>query len=390
MIAADHPRPRRRQASRRRRRRRASPPRARRPCVAVRAGRPRRRQRRRDASREPWRNAMPRPARRSRSASPAGNSSATRRVSSRSSSAPAIIACATEDRPRLPALSPGDRLALGPLRRDRRAHARPSAPRSRSRFAGTADSIWAGIARSRRPIQYAHVPEPLALWDVWTRIAARPVAFEPPSAGFALDWRTLAAWRSRGIGFATLTHAAGISSTGDAALDERLPFDEPYRHPRDDRDRDRPHALARRPNRRDRHDCRPRARSGGASATEKSTPATASPPAASDRTREIRIVDAILSGVHQPGESHYELLRAFADDADARPRMAQQLEAHRYRSHEFGDSVLIERRPGSRTAICHPRAAEANPRPRAITLTTPMIGPYPPWPGASSRPSSGA
>src|SRR5678815_4068112 len=28
-----------------------------------------------------------------------------------------------------------------------------------------------------------------------------------------------------------------------------------------------------------------------------------------------RIVDAILTGVHQPGESHYELLRAFADDA---------------------------------------------------------------------------
>ena len=28
----------------------------------------------------------------------------------------------------------------------------------------------------------------------------------------------------------------------------------------------------------------------------------------------LRVVDAILTGVHQPGESHYELLRAFADD----------------------------------------------------------------------------
>ena len=75
-------------------------------------------------------------------------------------------------------------------------------------------------------------PSRCALWDVWTRIAARPIAFEPPSAGFALDWRMLAAFRERGIGFATLTHAAGISSTGDPALDDRLPFDEPYPHPR--------------------------------------------------------------------------------------------------------------------------------------------------------------
>jgi S-adenosylmethionine:tRNA ribosyltransferase-isomerase len=36
------------------------------------------------------------------------------------------------------------------------------------------------------------------LWDVWTRIAADPIAFEPPSAGFALDWRIAAAWRQRG------------------------------------------------------------------------------------------------------------------------------------------------------------------------------------------------
>jgi S-adenosylmethionine:tRNA ribosyltransferase-isomerase len=45
------------------------------------------------------------------------------------------------------------------------------------------------------------------------------------------DWRTLAAWRQRGISLATLTHAAGISSTGDPTLDLRLPFDEPYRIP---------------------------------------------------------------------------------------------------------------------------------------------------------------
>ena len=75
------------------------------------------------------------------------------------------------------------------------------------------------------------MPQALQLWDVWTPIAAQPVAYEPPSAGFALDWQLLAAFASKGIVFATITHAAGISSTGDAELDRLLPFDEPYRIP---------------------------------------------------------------------------------------------------------------------------------------------------------------
>jgi S-adenosylmethionine:tRNA ribosyltransferase-isomerase len=36
---------------------------------------------------------------------------------------------------------------------------------------------------------------------------------------------------ARAIAFATLTLAAGISSTGDPELDRRLPFEEPYRIP---------------------------------------------------------------------------------------------------------------------------------------------------------------
>ena len=31
-----------------------------------------------------------------------------------------------------------------------------------------ADEIWAGLARHGRPIQYAHLPQPLAMWDIWT------------------------------------------------------------------------------------------------------------------------------------------------------------------------------------------------------------------------------
>src|SRR5205823_6399516 len=133
----------------------------------------------------------------------------------------------TERRPAPPALTIGDRLALGPLRA--RVVAILGHPRLISlAFDGTADEIWSGIARHGRPIQYAHMAHPLALWDVWTAVAGPPAAFEPPTAGFILDWHTLAEMKRRGIEFATITHAAGISSTGDAALDARLPFDEPY------------------------------------------------------------------------------------------------------------------------------------------------------------------
>jgi S-adenosylmethionine:tRNA ribosyltransferase-isomerase len=270
----------------------------------------------------------------------------------------------TEDRPAPPVLVEGDRLVLGPL--DATVLGLLGHPRLVAlRFDGTPDAIRAGLARHGRPIQYTHLARPLALWDVWTPIAAAPVAFEPPSAGFALDWRMLDAMRARGIAFATLTHAAGISSTGDAALDARLPFDEPYRIPaataraieaaraRGGRIvavgttvvRALEHAAAR----------DGRVRAGSGVATQRV-----------GRTSRLRVVDAILSGTHEPGTSHYELLRAFADDATL-DRASRVLEARGYRTHEFGDSVLIERsrcglvctapKPGSAPSAARPASA---------------------------------
>ena len=137
----------------------------------------------------------------------------------------------TEDRPPPPLVELGERLQFGPLRAvvTRRLHDHPRLVVLE--FDGPPAAIWEGLARHGRPVQYAHVTEPLVLWDTWTPIAAAPVAFEPPSAGFALDWQALASMRARRVRFATITHAAGLSSTGDPALDSLLPFDEPYRIP---------------------------------------------------------------------------------------------------------------------------------------------------------------
>jgi S-adenosylmethionine:tRNA ribosyltransferase-isomerase len=55
----------------------------------------------------------------------------------------------------------------------------------------------------------------------------------------------------------------------------------------------------------------------------------------------LRVVNAILSGAHERDTSHYEMLRAFAPDRVLRKADAT-LEREAFRTHEFGDSVLIE------------------------------------------------
>jgi S-adenosylmethionine:tRNA ribosyltransferase-isomerase len=245
----------------------------------------------------------------------------------------------TEDRAAPPPLQAGDMLQLGPLRAVvRRAIGHPRLVALE--FEGTIEGIWAGLATHGRPIQYAYMEPRLALWDVWTPIAGFPAAFEAPSAGFALDWHTISQLRARGVGFATLTHAAGISSTGDPELDRRLPLDEPYRIPSSTAD-----AIA-----------GTRERGGRViaigttvvRALESAAEGSGLKPGEGIAMLRIgpgtplRVADAILSGTHEQGTSHYELLRAFTDEVTLR-RADRELEAHGYRTHEFGDSVLIFR-----------------------------------------------
>jgi S-adenosylmethionine:tRNA ribosyltransferase-isomerase len=265
----------------------------------------------------------------------------------------------TEDRALPPQLAQGDRLRLGPLLAT--VEGVLDHPRLvRLRFDGPPSAIWEGLARHGRPIQYAHMTTPLAMWDVWTPIAGAPVAFEPPSAGFVLDWASLAALRQRGVGFTTITHAAGISSTGDPTLDRRLPFAEPYRLPETTASainqaktqgrrvvaigttvvRALEHAAYR----------GGRVRAGEGLADQRIGALT-----------RLRIVDAILSGTHESDGSHYQVLRAFLDD-EMLHDVDAELDARGYRTHEFGDSVLIEgtdRRVRDLEGSCCERVATA-------------------------------
>jgi len=249
----------------------------------------------------------------------------------------------TEHRPAPPAVQPGDRLRLGDA--DAPLHATVQALLGHPRLLavqlhGDAPTIWAALARHGRPVQYAHLHEPLALWDVWTPIAANPAAFEPPSAGFVLDWASLRRLQQRGVGFATLTHAAGLSSTGDSTLDARLPLDEPYRIPQRTAlllARTRAAGgrivavgttVTRALEHAGRHDGRVRA--GDGVADQRLGPRSVP-----------RVVDVLLSGTHEPGTSHHQLLQAFVSPA-LLARVDAALEREGYRTHEFGDSVWVE------------------------------------------------
>ena len=272
---------------------------------------------------------------RSKCGSPRGSTSPPSRASS---SAPAT-STRTEDRPPPPHLARGDRLPIGPLRATVEAllgHPRLVA----LRFDGSAPTVWAGLARHGRPIQYAHVPEPLALWDVWTPIAARPVAFEAPSAGFVLDWSSIEAMRARGVGFATITLAAGISSTGDAssigACRSTSPTGSWNRPPR-------PSPTSRRradgSSRSERRSCarsstRPAAAGVVRAGDGDRRPAHRTGDPAADRRRHpLRYARTGQQPLRGPARLHGR------PDPVRRERRAR---GTGYRTHEFGDSVLVE------------------------------------------------
>ncbi len=96
------------------------------------------------------------------------------------------------------------------------------------RFDGALQVILQGLYAHAKPIQYSYLRDALSLWHVQTPMATQPVAVEAPSSGYLLHWDVLSALKSMGVILALLTHATGLSSTGEPSLDARLPIDERY------------------------------------------------------------------------------------------------------------------------------------------------------------------
>jgi len=262
----------------------------------------------------------------------------------------------TEHRPAPPPLPAGTLLSAGPLSVEI-VRAAPFTPRLvdvgfrlRDRDEASLAEIWAALYVQGRPVQYAHVPSPLALWDVQNAWAARPWAVEMPSAGRALSIETLVALRARDIAVARVTHAAGLSATGDPAIDARLPLPERF---------EVPEATAR---------AIARARSKGGRVVAVGTsvvralesaarlsgrgpfgPASGITGLVLGPGTARSVVDAVLTGVHEADTTHFALLGAFVE----RPLLDAALDlADRARllGHEFGDTWLVWDRSGVASA----------------------------------------
>jgi len=255
----------------------------------------------------------------------------------------------TEDRPPPPPLAPGEVVTVETVRGGAgapevvfEATVRSAAGRL-VRLAVRLDEerLWRAIYAAGSPVQYAHRHATLPLWSVQTVYAARPWASEMPSAGRPLTWEVLLALRRAGVEIASLTHAAGLSSIGDAELDRvLLPMPERYELPQ--RTIDAITATRRR---------------GGRVIAIGTTVVRALEAAAQDG--ELRagsgiaslrlgpgtrpqVVDGLVSGLHVPGESHYELLQAFASRSRLDRALGLAAEVG-LSGHELGDACLILR-----------------------------------------------
>ncbi len=210
----------------------------------------------------------------------------------------------------------------------------------RLRFNRTGAALWSALYRYGRPIQYSHLSSPLSLWHVQNVFASRPWAVELASAAHGLSWETLLRFRARGVSLASLTHAAGISSTGSSALDELLPLPERYEIPESTADAVR--------------DCRHR---GGRVVAVGTSVVRALESAGQNGKLEVgkgvatrvlgpdyrpRIADAVLSGMHERGGSHFRLLESFVPDS-VLGRAIEHASREGYLQHEFGDACLVFR-----------------------------------------------
>jgi len=246
----------------------------------------------------------------------------------------------TEDRPAPPDFAEGARLRFGALGATVGRHATLSPRLVELRFDLEGDALWAALYKEGRPVQYSHLAHDLPLWAVQTAYAARPWAFEMPSAGRPLSWEILLALRRRGVRWASLTHAAGLSATGDPAIDAALPLGDAFEIPA---------ATAR-------AIAETRAR-GGRIVAVGTTVVRALEGAAAQNAGVVRagrgetdlritptfrprVIDGVLSGAHAAHESHFQLLAAFAGP-ELLTAAADHAERAGFLTHELGDSMLV-------------------------------------------------
>jgi S-adenosylmethionine:tRNA ribosyltransferase-isomerase len=195
--------------------------------------------------------------------------------------------------------------------------------------------VLAYLARHGRPIRYGYVPTPVPLADYQTVFAREPGSAEMPSAGRPFTTELVTELVTRGIAFAPITLHTGVSSqdAGEPPQPERYLV---------------PATTARAVN---------LTRAWGGRVIAVGTTVTRALESAANRTgvvhgrggwtelvlgpqRPALVVSGLITGWHEPGTSHLDLLEAVAG-AELVERAYHEAVRARYLWHEFGDSCLL-------------------------------------------------
>jgi S-adenosylmethionine:tRNA ribosyltransferase-isomerase len=216
-----------------------------------------------------------------------------------------------------------------------RGPAGPAQPQQRMWAAAAAGDIAALEARHGRPVRYNYVPDPWPLSTYQTVFARSPGSAEMPSAARPFTAHLVTELISAGVLLATVTLHAGVASleTGEAPLPEWFEV---------------PPATA---------DLVNLTRSAGRRVVAVGTTSTralesAAVPGGRVRAssgltelvigpaRPARVVTGLITGWHDEGASHLDLLTAVAG-TDLVRAAYQAAEQAGYLWHEFGDSCLL-------------------------------------------------
>src|SRR5262245_23759934 len=210
----------------------------------------------------------------------------------------------------------------------------------RVRFSKDRPELIDLLHRLGRPVYYEHLARPWALDEYQTVFAREPGSAEMPSAGRAFTWRLLFDLRKMGIETAEVVLHTGLSSYLDDELDATHPAsEEAYRVSAETADAvNRARAAGRRV-----------VAVGTTVVRALESAATWHGRARATRgyTRlrvtaghHLKVVDGLLTGLHEPEASHLDLLTAFVPGDVVRSAYEDAVRRG-YLWHEFGDLNLI-------------------------------------------------
>ncbi|HEX7999389.1 MAG TPA: S-adenosylmethionine:tRNA ribosyltransferase-isomerase [Pyrinomonadaceae bacterium] len=210
----------------------------------------------------------------------------------------------------------------------------------RMRFSKSGAELVNLLYRLGRPIRYEYVSAPWNLDYYQTVYAREPGSAEMPSAGRAFTWRLLFDLQRQGIETAHIVLHTGLSSYMDDELDaEHLASEEEYFITE---------AAAEKINRKREQGGRVvavgttvvRALESVADAGGRIKPGHGYTRLRITAHHQLKAVDGLLTGLHEPEASHLDLLTAFLPPAQIRDAYEEAVRL-RYLWHEFGDLNLI-------------------------------------------------